>query len=317
MTSVMGSADQSGPVDVHAPSGQLRHFALGDPGFAAFELGLRALPAARDLADSAATQHAALLLYRSATIFFLVACGERRAEPVSLAKPWTAAELEQFPELQAALSGVTVAQVPMIIAALTSEVPERELLSLPHEEQQRCLRGLRELALALAEQLAQSTQSARSRRLARVVKLAAVGLCLLIPLAWALLRPPNLALNRAVVVSSRHREFGVDPRQVVDGKRRNLGFHSEDAGRAVVTVDLGMVRRIRRVDVFNRSDCCQERAVPLELKVSKDGRSFRTLLVRIDSFSLWKAEFPATEARYVRLAQDQAAAFHLAEIEVY
>lgn len=317
MNSVTRSADQGGSLDAPAPSGQLRHFSVGDPGFAAFELGLRVLADAGDLAHSAASQHSALLVYRSALTFFLLAYSERRGEPVSPAKLWTAAELEQLPELKTAFSGVTLAQAPLIVAALTSQVPERELLSVSREEREQCLRGLRELALALGERLALNAQSARSLLLARRLKISAVGLCLVLPLAWVLLRSPNLALNRPVEVSSRCLHFGVEPSQVVDGKRRNLGFHGGEKGRDVVTVDLGAVRRVHRVDVFNRLDCCQERAVPLRLEVSSDGRSFRTLLVRIDPFYLWKAEFPDTDARYVRLAQDQDAAFHLAEIEVY
>ena len=143
-------------------------------------------------------------------------------------------------------------------------------------------------------------------------------LCFVLPLALAWLKAPNLALNRPVEVSSRNAEHGADPGLVVDGKRTNLGFHSgDDKGPHTVTVDLGRARRIHRVDVFNRADCCQDRAVPLSLEVSSDGRSFRKLLVRIDQFSLWKAEFPATEARYVRLVQKSDSAFHLSEIEVY
>jgi len=317
MSSATAASGHESAFGASASGGRLRHFSLGEPGFPALELGLRALADARDLADATTGQHSALLLYRSSLVLFLSACSARNAEPPpSAAKLWTA--LEQLPELKTAFSSLTLAQVPLVAATLTSEVPELVLLSLSREEREQSLLGLRRLALALGERLALDAHGARSLLLARRLKIGAAVLCLLLPLAWTLLKPTNFALHRPVEVSSRSAQYGVEPSQVVDGKRVNLGFHSaEEKGPHIATVDLGTVRRIHRVDVFNRVDCCGERALPLRLEVSSDRRSFRKLLVRTDAFSLWKAEFPATEARYVRLVQKSDSAFHLSEIEVY
>lgn len=317
MSGVMASLDRGSARNMPAPGEQLRRFSTGDPRRTAFELGLRTLADAQGLAGSAASQLSALVLYRSTLILFLSACTRTSSEPSSsLAERWP--ELEQLPELKTALSSLTLTQVPLIVATLTSAAPELEFLSRSYEERDQTLRGLHQLALTLGEQLAVDALGARRLSFTRQLKIAALVMCLVLPLAWFLLKPRNLALKRPVEVSSRSAEHGVDPSRVVDGKRMNLGFHSDEKGPHVVTVDLGAVRRIHRVDVFNRADCCQERAVPLRLEVSSDARSFRTLLVRIDPFSLWKATFPATEARYVRLVQtSETVAFHLSEIEVY
>src|SRR5689334_7376427 len=150
MSGLTASADYEGVSKAPASDGRLRHFSVGEPGFLAFELGLRALTDARDLADSATGRHSAVLLYRSALVLFLSARSQRNAQPpLSPATLWNA--LEQLPELATALSELTVAQVPLVTATLTSEMPEVELLALSREEREQCLRGLRGLALALGE----------------------------------------------------------------------------------------------------------------------------------------------------------------------
>jgi hypothetical protein len=84
-----------------------------------------------------------------------------------------------------------------------------------------------------------------------------------------------------------------------------------------VTIDLGRAQRISRVVVYNRVDCCKERAVPMKIEVSKDGVQFRQVAERKEQFEKWKADFPSTDARYVRLIHLSAFAFHLSEVEVY
>jgi F5/8 type C domain. len=114
-----------------------------------------------------------------------------------------------------------------------------------------------------------------------------------------------------------HREHGRDPSLLVDGDLTNLGFHTIEAPNQNVTIDLGRVQRISRVVVYNRADCCQERAVPLKIEVSGDDGQFRQVAERKEHFEKWKADFPPTNARYVRLTDLAAAAFHLSEVEVY
>ncbi len=103
----------------------------------------------------------------------------------------------------------------------------------------------------------------------------------------------------------------------MDGDLTNLGFHTIEAPNQNVTIDLGKVRRIFRVVVYNRADCCQQRAVPLKIEVSQDNKKFRQVALRKEQFEKWKADFPATDARYVRLTDLSVAFFHLSEVEVY
>jgi len=161
------------------------------------------------------------------------------------------------------------------------------------------------------------------RRLARLraFRLGVAGVLLSSFLAWgahALLTPTNLALHRPVTVSSRDPFWGVDPQRVVDGDELNLGFHSAYGTNATATVDLGRVRRIKAIELFNRPDCCEERTAPVAVQVSTDGVTYRTVLRRKRAFYRWKAALPSgTDARYVRLVHETTGYFHLAEIKVF
>lgn len=293
-------------------------FSRGDPGYPEFELGVQALADAQQLSEADPGNGSALLLYRAAAIFFMnarLARAKAPAVPDASEERW--ARLEQLPEFRDTLAQLTPRQANLVREAVSSDSEEGQAAKWSYEERQRCQDGLRRVALALGDPLAVEAGRGRRLFLVRCLKIGTLSLGLLLPSAYALLKRPNLALHRPVVVSSRSPEHGVDPSRVVDGKRTNLGFHTRDGGEKTVTIDLGSLRHISRVDVFNRADCCWERAVPLALAVGTDGKSFRTVLVHIDDFSLWKAEFDETEARYVRLSQTGTAPFHLSEIEVY
>jgi hypothetical protein len=318
MASALASSASNEAITDPATAAQAAGFAPGDPGHPDFELGLQTLADAQQLGDAVDSSGSALLLYRATVLLFLNARLARAPAASASDTPadrWALSE--QFPEVRDAVAQLTFRQATLVREAISTDSEETHAARWSSEDRQHCQDGLRRVALALGDALAVEAGRGRRRLFVRRLKIGVLSLCLLLPATYALLKKPNLALHRPVVVTSRSPEHGVDPSRVVDGKRTNLGFHTQDGGQKSVTVDLGRVASIQRVDVFNRSDCCGERAVPLTLEVSADGKSFRTVLLRIDNFSLWKAEFPATEARYVRLTQTGNAAFHLSEIEVY
>jgi len=103
----------------------------------------------------------------------------------------------------------------------------------------------------------------------------------------------------------------------VDGDRSNLGFHSAGDTNPSVIIDLGKVETVSRVVVFNRADCCQERAVPLLVESSRDGLAYQRLGERTKVFFRWDVDVPRVPARYVRLTLERLGTFHLSEVEVY
>ena len=128
---------------------------------------------------------------------------------------------------------------------------------------------------------------------------------------------PNIALHRPVKVSSQAPNTGAAEGQLVDGITNNLGFHTENETNPFAVIDLGKTQTISKVVVYNRDDCCQERAVPLSIEVSDDAVSFRPIAERRELFDKWTVSGLNAKARYVRLRLMGTNIFHLSEVEVY
>lgn len=296
-------------------------FGPGAPGFAAFELGARTLQDALRLTESRASAASALLLLRAAVLSLLSAHLAREssggaAEPAELPEDRWACLLEQ-PGLRSLL------QLPAEQSALLQRLlaPRgEEAAPLAANQRERCLATLQRLAFTLGDPLEKAAATVRRQRNARrlrSVALAALLLVGLLTLALRLLSRPNLALHRPVIVETSDPQYAVDPARVVDGDRSNPGFMTPYGGAHTLRIDLQSVRLIRSVHIYNRMDCCLDRAVPLSVEVSSDGEHFRHVADRARHFALWKARFPPVEARWVRLVHLSAEPFHLSEVEVY
>ncbi len=293
-------------------------FAPTDPGFRSFELGISALKDAQQLGNSQAGGGSALLLYRSAIRLLVRVSMLRRRAIATVEGPssevWArAAELPDWPG--STLGGEWLER------GVVDDGGEAYLATLSAVEREHALVGLRALAEHFAVPLAEAAFGARRRRsLRRMLS----GLALLVggAVVWGVVaaatRRPNLALHRPVSVSDRDPTFGVDPEQVVDGDRSNLGFHTSSRANTTLVIDLGAVKSLSRVVVFNRADCCQERAGPLSLQLSTEGNDYETVGRQTGTFFEWTVPLPAsTKARYVRVVHESKDFFHLSEVEVY
>jgi hypothetical protein len=97
-----------------------------------------------------------------------------------------------------------------------------------------------------------------------------------------------------------------------------LWVHTRQENRPWFELDLGRVRRISTVRVTNRKDCCQDRAVPLEIAVrASPQEDWRSVGVRNDRFWVWTAELEETEARYVRVTVLRESVLHLQRVEAW
>jgi hypothetical protein len=293
-----------------------------DPGFAAFELGRRLLVDAVRLSESRACTDSALLLFRAALLAlgsarFARASGHDTVQPAAEGS-WP--RLQQLTDAAELIEQLPADRRALLQKLLAPDFDEVRLLGLAASERERGLAASRRLAFVLAEPLERDASAARRRQTARRARFAALTCLVLLVLGGGLVRVlqrPNLALHKPVFVDSPDPHFDVDHARVVDGDRTNLGFHTLTRGLKRVTIDLETVHRIRRVDIYNRLDCCQERAAPLSVEVSRDGNEFQRVARRNRRFALWKASFPPVEARWVRIVQTGDDAFHLSEIEVY
>jgi hypothetical protein len=298
-----------------------RAYANSDPGFREFELGLVALKDANQLGNSTEGRDTALLLYRAA-IRLLVRATLLRRTPGSADMSWpeTWSRATELPTWSAFVHSQERGEGSWLDQVVTNEQGEAYLSKLSSSERERVLVGMGRLARDLAAPLEKDATRVRrllwTRRLLGILIALLVVVPLLLCVAIMTARP-NLALHRPVVVSDRDSIFGVDPSRVVDGDRLNLGFHTSNRPNTTLTIDLGDVKPVVRVEVYNRPDF-QSRATPLTVQVGTDGSDYGTVARQTQVFQHWTVSLPAgTRARFIRLVHESSDFFHLAEVEVY
>jgi hypothetical protein len=101
-----------------------------------------------------------------------------------------------------------------------------------------------------------------------------------------------------------------------DDSCSSLMFHSTLENNPWVEFDLGATKPVHRIEVSNRADCCQDRAVPLLVEISVDHVHWTEVTRRNEDFSTWTGTFPRTPARYVRLHVPRSTMFHLKDLAV-
>jgi hypothetical protein len=292
----------------------------GSPGWDDFRFGRALLADADRLGEYEEGRASSLALLRAAAGSLI------RAELARLGSdpgPTTASEacwtlLREHPGAPAVAKPLTDEERTLVGSVLGGD---GALARLPREQVASVTRALTKLGRGLAAPMVAESRRTRKIWLLRGLRLGAAALVIGLGV-WPLTREaeptgPNLALHRPVTVVTPHPDYGRDSGALVDGDRTNLGFHTNAAPNQNVTIDLGSALLISRVVVYNRTDCCFDRAVPLVVEVSTDGQSFQRVAERSDVFDRWVAKLGGTTARYVRLTDLKNDYFHLAEVEVY
>ncbi len=139
----------------------------------------------------------------------------------------------------------------------------------------------------------------------------------------------NLALGKEASQSSTAMEWGGkwDASRGVDGvKTGNLfegGFHTDNEQNPWWQVDLGSIYEIAEVRIYNRLDCCSDRAKTIEVLLSEDGESWRNVYSHNGSTfggadgNYLCVNVDGQTARYVRVQLQEKNWLHLDEVEVY
>ena len=156
---------------------------------------------------------------------------------------------------------------------------------------------------------ARAAERAKALRLTKVAALFLLGVVVLVAGVWRLVVPPDLALTATMTTSSSLKQC-VNP-----GDGGSAVFHTRLQKNPWVMYDLGEEHELRLVKVHNRSDCCFERAVPLILETSNDGKNWTEQARRSEVFLTWSAEINA-KARYVRLRVPRQVYFHLGPVVI-
>lgn len=135
---------------------------------------------------------------------------------------------------------------------------------------------------------------------------------------------PNLALNRPARQSSTSQwSQPNDAQGAVDGNvSGGFGFHTESEPKPWWQVDLGAVKALAEIRIFNRRDCCSERARTLQVLLSYDGVSWTRVFSNPGSVfgpdgAPLRVSVKGLSARFVRLQLAETNYFHLDEVQVY
>jgi hypothetical protein len=290
---------------------------MDQEGWSEFTLARSSLTQGDLLRASQAHPNPAVLLYRAAARLLIRA---------HLARAGLKSELSEAPDYWQSLRELPAGTE--LIARMTEEQSElaaiglgthgESLLSqMPLVRSREAARTLREISLSLKAPFVKHALLVRRTLIARWIRTGTVLMLLLAAATVAVsaaTHRPNLALHRSVNVPDVDAEYA-DTSKLVDGNRSNLGFHV--SGRShTATIDLGSAQPISKVVVYNRNDCCQERAVPLKIEVAEK-KDFKEVAERKSVFGVWHATFPVVTARYVRLTSKNQSPFHLSEVEVY
>jgi hypothetical protein len=289
---------------------------------AAFDDGVRVLLDAEQLGKSDDGLTSALTLGRAALRHLVRATLLDRGllEPsTSDADLWRAARLLPVAAGGSEQMGWAAGTEDWFERFVASPTGDLALAELPNPEQASLLKNMVSLGFTLFGPLDEARYGAARRRMRRRSRLLLGGALVLLALGlglWRALAPPNLAFEQPVVAVDTLADR--DPRLLVDGDKLGLGFHSTYRRDPYATIDLGKVHRVSRIEIFNRPDCCQERAVPLDVQLSVDGKNFSTIRREKHSFFelTVRTKLP-TPARYVRLQHVGTEHFHLSEVEVY
>jgi hypothetical protein len=292
-----------------------RYYGEGAPGWAEVLLGRAALSDAEQLSASNEGVGTGLLLYRAAVILF------RRAHTIrGVCEPGAPSGSAEPAAFSALVSELPSEQRTLVQGAFDGSSGEVYLAGLSEAQRELAGMGMRVVARGLRDSLQAEVDAVRGVGSARVWPMALGVAVVLASAIWPVLKltsRQNLALDKTVVVTSAEPRIRARPRALVDGDRKSLGFHTKKLQGQSATIDLGRVEPIRSVEVYNRIDCCQARAVPLRLELSVDGAHYTTIERRTEPFLSWKVSVPQVEARFVRLSHEGRGFFHLTEVEVY
>jgi hypothetical protein len=129
----------------------------------------------------------------------------------------------------------------------------------------------------------------------------------------ALVAPVDLAKRAPWESSSKDEGF---PQHGVSPLGAPLFFHTQREDHPWLVVDLSHDAKVSAVMVDNRTDCCRERALPLDVEVLQDS-GFRLVCQRRSPFSSFTCRFPPVKTRAVRVRLAGKGALHLSRVAVF
>ncbi len=137
----------------------------------------------------------------------------------------------------------------------------------------------------------------------------------------------NLALNKPTAQSSIYQPeiYGYDPHGACNGEKKGkFGFCTLKENQPWWQIDLQGTHQLSEIKIYNRMDCCQERASTLNVLLSQDALNWelyysndqQNVFGGIDGKPLL-VNVQHQAARFVRLQLRENEYLHLDEVEIY
>jgi hypothetical protein len=134
----------------------------------------------------------------------------------------------------------------------------------------------------------------------------------------------NLALKKTATQSSVYPPIPLKPEGAIDGEKTGgFGFHTDLEPNPWWQVDLGAVKNLTEIRIFNRLDCCSERARTIQVLLSNDGVNWTRVFANDGSVfggrdgKFLRVSLKGQSARFVRLQLNETNYLHLDEVEIY
>jgi hypothetical protein len=264
---------------------------------------------------------AAVALHREAVRFLISAIllsQDATLQGVPLALRAGADKLEELVQAGA------LPALPKRYAETMSILDAPDLLALDRLRPRRAVRD-RALVETLVQWLRRQVEprSLRRIRATRTVRLVLAGAVLLGLIAWGLvsiLSAKNIALHKRVTMSSQY-PGTPNPQGATDGRVvAPYQAHTAIESDPWIAVDLGAVRKISTVKIYNRTDWHYESSLPLTLEFSKNRTDYYAVDRRTVAFTgskPWVFTPRASSARFVRVHGHPGGCVVLTEIKVY
>jgi hypothetical protein len=134
------------------------------------------------------------------------------------------------------------------------------------------------------------------------------------PRVQARLFPRNLARGRAWTASSA--DAGAALRGVGPSTHAPFFFATTSSDHPWLQIDLGRERLIRSFRVENRTDCCENAALPLNIEIL-DGNAWRLVAQRRSPFAVWNYDVRPVRAQQVRVRLAGSGSLRLRAIAVF
>lgn len=117
--------------------------------------------------------------------------------------------------------------------------------------------------------------------------------------------------------SASSSEFGQPEHGTLDHCASNgLMFHTSLEQDPWVVVDMLELRRVDRIVIENRLDCCQARGLPLVVELAATPGNFVVVAERETPFDTWEVIVEPASVRYLRLRAKGRTYLHLGAIAI-